>query len=66
MSLIGILIALIILAIIIYAIYLVVGMLHVPQPIQTLIWLLIAAIFLIIILDLVTGGGGSIGSLKLR
>lgn len=66
MSLIGILIALIILAIIIYAVYLVVGMLHVPQPIQTLIWLLIAAIFLIIILDLVTGGGGTIGSLKLR
>ncbi len=66
MSLIGILIGLIVIAIICYAVYLVLGMLPIPQPIKTLIWLLIAVIFLIIILDLVTGGGGSIGSLKLR
>lgn len=47
----GILLSLIVTAIIIYAVYLVLNMLPIPQPIKTLIWLVLAIIFLVMILN---------------
>ncbi len=64
MSLVGILIALIVIAIICYAIYIVLGMLPLPQPVKTLVWLLVAVIFLIVILEAL--GVGTVGSLRLH
>ncbi len=51
-SLIPILVALIILCIIIYAVSIVLGMVNLPPPIRQLVWLVIAVIVLIIVLDL--------------
>ena len=49
MSLVGLLVALIILCIVVYAVYLVLGMLTLPAPVKTLIGLLIAVICLVIL-----------------
>lgn len=61
MTLVSILLSLIILGILIYAVYLIVGMLPIPQPIKTLVWLLVAVVFLIVLLNMLgissVGGG---------
>ena len=48
---ISILVALIVIAILAYAVYTVLGMLPIPQPIKTLIYLLVALIILLWVLD---------------
>lgn len=50
-GLIGFLIALIILCIILYAISLVLNMIQLPPPVKTLVWLVIAVIVLIFLLN---------------
>jgi hypothetical protein len=51
MDLIGLLVTLVILCVVIYAVHIVVGMIALPQPIKTLIYLLIAVIVLLWMLD---------------
>lgn len=50
------LIGLLVLAIVIYAVYVVLGMIPLPQPIKTLVWLILAVIFLVILLGQVGQG----------
>ena len=49
-----ILITLLILAVIVYVAYLIIGMLHLPQPILNIVYIIAALIVLLILLD-VTG-----------
>jgi len=49
---ISLLVSLLILAVIIYCVHLILGMLHLPQPIMTIIYIIIALIVIIYILDL--------------
>lgn len=51
MDLIGILVTLIILAIIAYAVYIVIGMFALPQPIKQLVYLLTGVILLVFLLN---------------
>lgn len=50
-GLVGFLIALIIICIVLYAISLVLGMIQLPPPVKTLVWLVIAVIVLIFLLN---------------
>lgn len=57
MDLIGLLIAIIILCVVIYAISLLLNMIEIPAVMKQLVWLIIFVVVLIIILSWVTGGG---------
>lgn len=50
-GLISFLVTLIVMGIVIYAVYLVLNMLPLPQPIKTLVYLVIAVIFLVMLLS---------------
>lgn len=62
MSIIGLLFALIIFAVIFYAVYVVVGMFPLPAPIKTLVFLLMAVVGLVVLYNMFLGGGISLGA----
>lgn len=47
---ISLLISLLVLAIVCYAIYVVLGLIPLPEPIKTLVWLIVAVILLVVLL----------------
>jgi hypothetical protein len=51
LDLIGLLVTLLILAIVAYVVFLIIGMLHIPPPILTIVYLIVGLIFLVILLD---------------
>lgn len=63
---IGLLFSLLIFACVLYAVWLVLNMLPLPQPIKTIAALVFGIIGLIILWDMLTGGGLSLGLRGLR
>jgi hypothetical protein len=59
MTLTAFLVTLIVVAIIVYAISLVLGTLAIPQPIKTLVWLVVAVIVIVYLLNLLGVGVGT-------
>lgn len=46
------LVSLLILAVIVYVVYLVIGMLHIPQPMLQIVYIIVGLIVLVMLLDL--------------
>ncbi len=57
MTLIGLLIAIIIICVLLYAVKIVLDMIEVPPTLKQLVWLVIFVVILIIILSWISGGG---------
>lgn len=51
MDLVGLLIAFLIFAVVIYVAYLVLGMIELPEPIKKIVYLVVGLIFLLVFLD---------------
>lgn len=64
MSLIGILVALIVIGVLLWAIKTVLGVIAVPEPFRTIIWVIVVVVAVLVFLDM--SGLYSFGSLRLR
>lgn len=56
MALVSVLVYLLVLAVIIYAVQLVLGMVNLPPPVITIVWLIVAVLAVVAILGVFRGG----------
>ena len=60
MTIIDIIVAAIVICVVLYIVRIVMSMITLPEPIKQLVWLIIAFIVVVYILNALTGGGGDI------